>query len=286
MPEGDTVWQSANRLDKALHGDVVTRFDLRVPRAATADLRGETVHEVVARGKHLLHRIGDYTLHTHLKMEGEWHVYRPGERWRRPAFRARAIVGTERSETVGFDLGLVELIRTADEEKVVGYLGPDPLSEDWDAETAAAHLAADTRPIHVAIQDQRNVAGFGNEYANELLFLRGLHPLTPANETDASALVALGARTIRANRERVNRTFTGDTRTGRTDWVYGRERRPCLRCGTPIRSMTVGADPTRERNVFWCPDCQREGPPRSGEAVAPAAEQSHENTTIRPNRSS
>lgn len=286
MPEGDTVWQAAHRLDEALHGAIVTRFDLRVPRAATADLRGETVHEVVARGKHLLHRIGDYTLHTHLKMEGEWHVYRPGERWRRPGFRARAIVGTERSEAVGFDLGVVELIRTADEPKVVGYLGPDPLSEDWDPETAAARLAADTRPIHVALQDQRNIAGFGNEYASELLFLRGIHPLTPANETDAPALVALGARTIRANRERVNRTFTGDTRSGRTDWVYGRERRACLRCGAPIRSMMLGADPTRERNVFWCPNCQPEQSARTAENDAPASAQSHENTTIRSHRSS
>jgi endonuclease-8 len=258
MPEGDTVWRTAHRLDEALHGGVVTRFDLRVPQAATADLRGETVHEVVARGKHILHRIGDHTLHTHLKMEGEWQVYRPGERWRRPAFRARAIVTTARAETVGFDLGTVELVRTADEERIVGYLGPDPLSDDWDAATAAAHLAADARPVHVALQDQRNIAGFGNEYANELLFLRGIHPLAPANETDAAALVALGARTIRTNRDRVVRSFTGDTRNGKTDWVYGRERRPCLRCGTLVRSMSLGADPTRERQVFWCPNCQPE----------------------------
>ncbi len=256
MPEGDTVWRSAHRLDTALHGGVVTRFDVRVPQHANADLTGETVHEVVARGKHLLHRIGDYTLHTHLKMEGEWHVYTPGQRWRKPGFRARAIVATSTAEAVGFDLGVVELIRTADEDEVVGYLGPDPLRDDWDPVAAAAHLHADDRPVHVAIQDQRNIAGFGNEYASELLFLRGIHPLTPASTIDADALVNLGARTIRANRERVNRTFTGDTR--QPDWVYGRERRPCRRCGTLIRSMTLGADPTRERIVFWCPRCQPE----------------------------
>ncbi|MDL9978561.1 DNA-formamidopyrimidine glycosylase family protein [Microbacterium sp. ASV49] len=259
MPEGDTVWQAAHRLDTALHGGVVTRFDLRVPRAATSDLTGETVHEVVARGKHILHRIGDYTLHTHLKMEGEWHVYAPGQRWRKPGFRARAVVATESAETVGFDLGVVELVRTADEDRIVGYLGPDPLQDDWDAATAAAHLHADTRPIHVALQDQRNIAGFGNEYASELLFLRGIHPQTPASQTDAEALVALGVRTIRANRDRVNRTFTGDIRN--TDWVYGRERRPCRRCGTTIRSMSLGADATRERQVFWCPNCQPDREP-------------------------
>ena len=109
----------------------------------------------------------------------------------------------------------------------------------------------------VALQDQRNVAGFGNEYANEILFVRGILPTTPASETDAAALVDLGARMIRANRGRSDRTFTGDPRPGRTTWVYGRERRPCRRCGTTILGGALGADPTRERIVFWCPSCQR-----------------------------
>jgi endonuclease-8 len=117
-------------------------------------------------------------------------------------------------------------------------------------------LSADTRAVHVAIQDQRNIAGFGNEYANEILFVRGVLPTTPADETDAAAMVDLGARMIRANRMRVNRTFTGDARPGMTTWVYGREGRPCRRCGTPIRGGSLGADATRQRNVFWCPTCQ------------------------------
>lgn len=262
MPEGDTVFRTARKLDAALAGATVTRFELRVPQVATVDLRGELVHEVVARGKHLLHRIGSWTLHTHLKMEGEWHVYRRGERWRAPAFRARAIIGAttpgdEEWETVGFDLAEISVVPTATEEELVGYLGPDPLSDAWDPAAAAAHLAADARPVHVAIQDQRNIAGFGNEYANEILFVRGILPTTPANETDAAALVDLGARMIRANRDRIDRTFTGDARRGRTTWVYGREGRPCRRCGTLIRRGRLGADPTRERVVFWCPSCQR-----------------------------
>lgn len=256
MPEGDTVHRAARRLNTALAGRVVTRFDLRVPQAATADLRGETVHDVIARGKHLLHRIGDYTLHTHLRMEGEWHVYVDGARWRRPAYQARAIVAAERVEAVGFELGVVELLRTRDEEQAVGYLGPDPLGPDWDPEEAARRLAADTRAAHVALLDQRNVAGFGTVFVNEILFLRGVLPTRPMAEVDTAALVALGTRTIRRNVEERRRTFTGDARPGQGMWVYGRERKPCRRCGTPIRMTHLGADPTKERLAFWCPVCQ------------------------------
>lgn len=257
MPEGDTVFRTARTLHAALAGGEVTRFDIRVPGSATADLRGDTVHEVVPRGKHLLMRIGDHTLHSHLKMEGEWHVYRPGERWRTPAFRVRALVSTPRADAVGVDLAMVEVLPTAEEERIVGHLGPDPLSGDWDPAEAARRLRADPRPVHVALLDQRNVAGFGNEYANELLFVRGIRPTTPATEIDAAALLDLGARMIRTNRDRSPRTFTGDLRRGRQTWVYRREGRPCLRCGTAIAGGTLGASATAQRIVFWCPACQR-----------------------------
>ena len=180
MPEGDTVFRAAKRMHEALAGREVTRFDIRVPGSATADLRGEVVHEVVPMGKHLLHRIGEHTLHSHLKMEGEWHVYRAGGRWRKPAFKARAIVGNREWDAVGFELAMVEVLPTRDEARIVGHLGPDPLSERWDPAEAARRLALDTRAAHVAVLDQRNVAGFGNVYANELLFVRGILPTRPA----------------------------------------------------------------------------------------------------------
>ncbi|HTN56585.1 MAG TPA: DNA-formamidopyrimidine glycosylase family protein [Microbacterium sp.] len=257
MPEGDTVFQTTRRLDQALRGQIVTRFDLRVPRAATVDLTGQIVHGVVPRGKHILMRIGDQTLHSHLRMDGAWRLYRPGEKWRHPAFTVRAIVGAATCEAVGTDLAEVKVIATRDENELVGHLGPDPLSDDWDAAEAVRRLGADTRSVHVALLDQRNVAGFGNEYAAELLFLRGVRPETAATDVDLEALIALGVRTIRANRDRVDRTFTGDARRGFTDWVYGRANRPCRRCGTLIRRGELGADPTRERITFWCPNCQR-----------------------------
>lgn len=268
MPEGDTVYRAARRLDEVLAGATVTRFELRVPQAATVDLTGQVVREVVPRGKHLLHRIGDLTLHSHLKMEGRWDIYRPGERWRRQAHTARAIIcatrpdGTE-WETVGFDLADIAVVPTRHEDTLVGHLGPDPLSESWDPAEAARRLAADDRPVHVALLDQRNVAGFGNEYVNEILFVRGIRPDVPASATDTAAIVDVGARMIRANRDRRGRTFTGDSRAGRSTWVYGRADRACRRCGTRIRSGSLGADPTRERNTFWCPRCQP-GPAREG----------------------
>lgn len=257
MPEGDTVYRTAQRLHAALAGQEVVRFDIRVPGSATADLTGQQVHEAISRGKHLLVRIGDHTLHSHLKMEGEWHVYRPGDRWRKPGFTARAIVGVRPAEAVGFDLAMVEVLPTADEQRVVGHLGPDLLGPDWDPAGAARRLAGDARGIHVAVQDQRNLAGLGNEYANELLFVRGVLPTTPAAEVDTAALVGTAARMIRANRDRPQRTFTGDTRRGRQNWVYRRAGRPCLRCGTLIQTTQLGATPTAERIVFWCPTCQR-----------------------------
>lgn len=256
MPEGDTVFRAARRLHEALAGQVLTRFEIRVPGSATADLTGETASEVVARGKHLLLRAGGFTLHSHLKMEGEWHVYRPGERWRKPAFKARAVVGTARADAIGFDLAMVEVLPTAEESRVVGHLGPDLLGPDWDAASAIAHLRADERAVHVALLDQRNLAGLGNEYVNELLFVRGIRPTARTGDVDIAGLVETGRRMIRANRDRTPRTFTGDTRPGRQDWVYRREHKPCRRCGTLIRRTDLGADATSERIVFWCPVCQ------------------------------
>ena len=257
MPEGDTVFRTARRLDEALAGGEVTRFDLRVPRFATLDLTGQPVHGAVSRGKHLLLRVGESTIHSHLRMDCAWFVYKPGEKWRHPAYKVRAIVGTSEREAVGVDIAEIEVVPTRDEDQLVGYLGPDPLAEDWDIAEAVRRLGADTRSIHVALLDQRNVAGFGNEYAAELLFLRGILPTTPTPEVDVAALLKLGVRTIRANRDRSARTFTGIDRPGQAAWVYGRSGRPCRRCGTRILRGELGADPTRERVTFWCPFCQR-----------------------------
>ena len=265
VPEGDTVHRAARRLHDALAGRTVTRCDVRVPRYATVDLGGEPVHDVIARGKHLLMRIGTTTVHSHLKMEGSWHLYRPGARWRRPAFEARMVFAVGPSaadeegwQAVGFALGELEIAPTAQEHNMVGYLGPDPLADDWDRTTALARLLADpARPIGLALLDQRIVAGLGNDYRNETLFLRGVLPETPVGEMDAAAALDLAVRLIRANRDRVERTTTGDTRRGRRLWVAHRERQPCRRCGTPVRQGTLGDTALTERMTWYCPNCQR-----------------------------
>lgn len=258
MPEGDTVYRAAKLLAGAFDGTALTRCDIRVPKFATVDLTGETVHETVSRGKHLLMRVGGYTLHSHLKMEGVWQVYRHGTRWRRPEFQARAILANEDAVAVGFELGLFEVVRTEDEESVVGYLGPDLLGPDWSPELALDNLRSDPdREIGLALLDQRNLAGLGNVYRCELCFLRGVLPTTPVGEVhDLERMVALGKKLIEANKDRPERTTTGRLR-GDTSWVYGRDGRGCLRCGTRVQRGELGDSPLQLRVTYWCPSCQR-----------------------------
>lgn len=130
MPEGDTVWRACKRLNEALGGRELTRTDFRVPALATVDLNGRTMTEVVARGKHLLMRVSDgVTIHSHLRMDGSWHLYRPGESWKGgPDFQIRVVLETADWVAVGYRLPVLELVATEKEDTVVGHLGPDLLS--------------------------------------------------------------------------------------------------------------------------------------------------------------
>ncbi|MFF1735185.1 Fpg/Nei family DNA glycosylase [Streptomyces sp. NPDC058247] len=267
MPEGDTVLQTARRLHTALAGQVLIRSDLRVPRFATADLTGRTVLDVTPRGKHLLTRVeGGLTLHSHLRMDGSWKVYAPGERWTGgPGHQIRAVLGNANRTAVGYRLPVLELLRTIDENKVVGHLGPDLLGPDWDAATALRNLLRDpTRPLGEALLDQRNLAGIGNVYKSELCFLLQVTPWLPVGDLPAdiaARLPELAKRLLEANRDRPARVTTGSGRPGQRLYVYGRAPRPCLRCRTPIRSADQG-DGTRERPTYWCPSCQHGPAPR------------------------
>jgi endonuclease-8 len=257
MPEGDTVYRQARMLDDALAGHVLTRCDLRVPAFATVDLSGQLVHDVVSRGKHILMRVGSSTIHSHLKMEGEWRLYAPGEPWRRPAFKARAVLATDTAQAVGFDLGMLEVLPTAREADAVGHLGPDLLGPDWDEREAVRRLTKHPdAPIAVALLDQRNLAGLGNEYVDELCFVRGMLPTRPVRDADLPKTVALAHRMIAANKERGIRSTTGETRRGRTSYVHRREGMPCRRCGTPIRRMRLGRSELELRETWYCPVCQ------------------------------
>jgi len=260
VPEGDTVWGTALHLEKALTGDVLVESHFRVPAYATVDLAGQRVEATVARGKHLLTRIGpDHTLHTHLKMEGAWHLYRPGTSWRRPAHEARVVLRTEGWTAVGFALGVVELLPREAEESAVGHLGPDLLGPDWDEDEALRRLLADPgRPVAEALLDQRNLAGIGNLYKSELCFVAGVHPRLPVGEVpDLRRLVRRARAALEANKQRVEQTMTGDLRRGRQTWVFRRDRQPCRRCGTPVRVDMQGPQ-MQERATYWCPTCQPE----------------------------
>lgn len=260
MPEGDTVYRAAAKLDRALTGHRLTLTDFRVPGYATWDLTGGTVIRTLSRGKHLLTRIDAdraWTLHTHLKMEGSWHVYPDGEKWRRPADQVRVVLGIETRKAVGFSLGIVEIVPRHDEAALVAHLGPDLLGPDWDEERALVNLRSEPgRPINQALLDQRNLAGVGNMYMAELCFTSGVHPATPlARVGDLPRLVRRAKQMLEVNKERAIQTTTGDLRPRERMWVYRRDQSPCRRCGTPIRVEMLG-EPGRERATYWCPSCQ------------------------------
>ena len=261
MPEGDTVYRTARLLDRTLRGQVLVASDFRVPQHATADLSGGTVVETVSRGKHLLTRIDlgsdRWTLHTHLKMEGSWKAFRPGQRWPRSAHQARVILETGTAVAVGFSLGIVELVDRAAEADVVGHLGPDLLGPDWDEDVALANLAREPgRQLRDALLDQRNLAGIGTMYAAELCFTSGVDPATPVGAVpDLRRLVRRGRQMLVLNKERAVQSTTGDLRERERMWVFRRDRSPCRRCGTPIQVTQLGPA-GRERASYWCPSCQ------------------------------
>ncbi|HEY5852850.1 MAG TPA: DNA-formamidopyrimidine glycosylase family protein [Aldersonia sp.] len=259
MPEGDTVFRAAARLRDALAGNTLTVCDVRVPRYATVDLTGHSVDSVVSRGKHLFVRAGPASVHTHLKMEGVWHVYAPGERWRRPAFTARLLLGVDGALAVGFSLGKVEVLAREREFDAVAHLGPDLLGPDWDRAEAVRRLAADPdRPIGLALLDQRNLAGIGNIFRNESCWLARVDPRARTGDVaDLGFLVDEAQRIL------------GDSAKVRIHkpMVYGRAGMPCPRCHTRILTDLFGEGPTEaagslrklrseERRIYWCPRCQ------------------------------
>jgi len=257
MPEGDTVWLAARRLDACLGGATLTAADLRVPSLATVDLSGRTVESVRSYGKHLLFRLsGGVSLHTHFRMDGTWHLYRLGRPWKGgPQWQVRAVLTTDAWQAVGYRLPVVELLDHRGEQALLGRLGPDILDDDVPLDSVVEALRAEPdRAIGDALLDQSIVAGFGLIYVSETLFLRGIPPQAAISSLDdLGSLLTTGRDLMRANRARGAQASTGDLRE--QHYVYGRAGRPCLRCGTRI-SYAKQRSGRFERDAYWCPKCQ------------------------------
>lgn len=247
MPEGDVVWRSCRRLHEALAGRALIRCEFRVPALATTDLTGVMVDEVVSRGKHQLFRFADgFTLHSHFRMDGAWRIYPTGRTWSGgPDWQVRAVLGTDDHVAVGYRLPVLELVPTAEENTVVGHLGPDLLGPDWDeAEAVRRLLEAPDRPVFEALRDQTRLAGIGTIYAAEVGFVMGVAPTRPIAE------VADLPRMVRRVRQMLDQDWSRSNRM----WVY--RQRLCRRCGTQVRVDQLGPA-GRERSAYWCPSCQK-----------------------------
>jgi endonuclease VIII len=261
VPEGDTVHRTADRLDAALRDRVVERAELRWPSVPDVDLSGSRTLEVVARGKHLLHRFDTgTTLHTHLRMEGQWRVEHPGPATERALRRhdLRAAVLTGPWSAIGLRLGMLDLVPTAREADLVGHLGPDVLGPAWDAALAAERVTAAEGFIGDTLLDQRVLAGVGTFWASEILFIDRVLPWTLARELDRDRVVALLERLHRlmsTARRTGWQASTGIQRSGEEGYVHARSGRPCRRCGDTVRVAMTGAAP-RQRTMFSCPTCQ------------------------------
>jgi endonuclease VIII len=274
VPEGDTIFRAAAALHRALAGRVVTGFETRLAQLARvhddAPVTGRTVESCESAGKHLLIRFsGDLFLRTHMRMSGSWHLYRPNEPWQRPVRDMRVRIDTSDWVAVAFAVPVAEFLRARDlaRSRALASLGPDLLSPAIDRDEALRRLgAAGPRPIAEVLLDQRVVAGIGNVFKSEILFLSGIHPDRLASALSdgerariLDTAVPLMRRNTGAGAGAEIVTYRGLRRTTRRAsgeeslWVYGRAGRPCRQCGAPIAWARRGID---ARSTYWCGTCQ------------------------------
>lgn len=266
MPEGDTLFQTAAALRPLLLGRPIVAARARVPGPMIDKVIGASVTEVETLGKHLvLHFDNGLALHTHLRMRGAWHRYAPGERWRKPPSQARVVLEVADHVVVLFNAPVAELVRERVLETHPGLtrLGPDLLAPEFDAAEALVRLRARAEvPLGEVLLDQQALAGIGNVFKSEILFVERLDPWTRVGDVDDAGLTRLLATAERLLRENAatgagRRTTSADV-AGRL-WVYGRAGRPCLRCRRPIQARRQGRD---NRLTYWCPTCQPPAAPR------------------------
>jgi endonuclease-8 len=270
MPEGDTIFRAARTLHRALAGEVITRFETQLAKLAVVDdqspIAGRRIESVEARGKHLLMTLSDaLILRTHMRMHGSWHLYRAGERWRGSRADARVVIETATRIAVGFKVPEAEFLTpdAAGRHPALSALGPDLLGDAPDLVAAQARLTSvPEMPIAEGLLRQQFVAGLGNVYKSELLYICRLHPSQPAATIPATTLARLLRMAQKLMRLNVSESSTvfgrqGRNTTGRLNpresvWVYRRTGKPCLTCGTAIRTRRE----SDTRSTYWCPACQ------------------------------
>ena len=272
MPEGDTIFRTAATLHRVLVGRRVERFESMFPALTRIDedhpIAGRTIESVSARGKHLLMEFsGDLILHTHMRMNGSWHLYGPGDRWKRPVRDMRVLVATLEAIAVGFDIPVAELLsgRELSRHGTMQALGPDLLGESFDRTKALTQLRSrDRDAIADVLLDQRVIAGIGNVFKSEILFIAGVQPFTRVRDlTDDSlnAILDVALKQLRVNVAERSRSMspawgrrtTGSLHPSKGLWVYGRSGQPCRKCGAPIQGQKTLPD---ARLTYWCPTCQ------------------------------
>ena len=275
MPEGDTIFRAARTLNRALAGQTVAKFETAFPKLARVDfdegMRGRTVELVEAKGKWILiHFSGGRILLTHMLMNGSWHIYRPGEKWRLPRSSMRVMIAGEAIVAVAFNIQIAEFHTQDSLRRRAGFasLGPALLAHDFNANEGAERLL-EHRDLEVgeALLKQSVVAGIGNVFKSEICHACGVYPfrrVASLTQREAAELMSVAQKFLRANVNETsgNRivTYTGLRRTtSRSNpeqrlWVYKRRGEPCRRCGTLIESRKQGLD---ARTTFWCPQCQR-----------------------------
>jgi endonuclease-8 len=259
MPEGDTILRAARTLQRAIGNKPLLAFRSPLPALSHVTPPATHISHVEARGKYLLIHFEDgRALVTHMRMTGSWHIYRPGERWQKPESRARVILETPDFVAVCFNAPVVELLspRALARDPRLSRLGPDVLKTDFDPAEALARLRQrNAKEIGEALLLQSALAGIGNIYKSEALFISRVHPATKVSDLsnkDLHTLIQKARDLLSANLGPTPRT-TRPSLTGPRYWVYARSGRPCLSCSTPIQMLRQG---TAARSTYWCPTCQ------------------------------
>jgi len=260
MPEGDTIFRAASTLHRILAGHRVVTCDSPIEAVAHAAFAGHVVTKVEARGKNLLIVFDDgRVLHTHLRMNGSWHVYRVGERWFKKTEAARVVLTTADMVAVCFSAPVVRVIaaNAIERDRQVGELGPDLLAPAFDLARARANLRSEpAREIGDALMQQRHVAGIGNVYKSETLFLCHVDPFARVGALDDATLDRLLLEARKLLQRNVRNAGPRTTRTalaGPRSWVYLRSRHACLVCQTRVEMRHQGDPP---RSTYFCRQCQ------------------------------